>query len=105
MRETCWFWRNCDSVNYAISATCLRSPVEQQNVSSSQFAELFPAAGIESSLAHCFSQHVVNATPLVASATFTEAALGLYTAGRHRVRRKQGGGLVEGWSDPGSVNL
>jgi AraC-like DNA-binding protein len=30
---------------------------------------------------------------------------GLYTAGRHRVRRKQGGRLVEGWSDPGTVNL
>jgi AraC family transcriptional regulator len=52
-----------------------------------------------------FSTHVVNATPLEASGTFTETALGLYTAGRHRVRRKQGRRLVEGWSDPGTVNL
>jgi AraC family transcriptional regulator len=79
--------------------------MEEQSVSSSQFADLFPAAGIESSVSHCFSQHVVSATPLVASATFTETALGLYTAGRHRMRRKQGGRLVEGWSDPGTVNL
>jgi AraC family transcriptional regulator len=49
--------------------------------------------------------HVVDATPLEASGTFTETVLGLYTAGRHRVRRKQGGRLVEGWSDPGTVNL
>ena len=47
----------------------------------------------------------MNATPLAASATFTETALGLYTAGRNRIRRKQGGRLVEGWSDPGTVNL
>ena len=48
---------------------------------------------------------MVDATPLEASATFTETVLGLYTARRHRVRRKQGGRLVEGWSDPGTVNL
>jgi AraC family transcriptional regulator len=48
---------------------------------------------------------VVNATPLEASAAFTETALGLYTAGRNRVRRKQGRRVVESWSDPGTVNL
>ena len=48
---------------------------------------------------------MVDATPLEASGSFTEMALGLYTAARHRVRRKQGGRLVEGWSDPGTVNL
>ena len=52
-----------------------------------------------------FSVHSVHATPLQASTAFTEPALGLYTAGRHRVRRKQGGRLVEGWSDPGTLNL
>lgn len=52
-----------------------------------------------------FSAYTVDATPLQATAAFTEAALGLYTAGRHRVRRKQGGRLVEGWSDPGTLNL
>jgi AraC family transcriptional regulator len=53
----------------------------------------------------CFSAHRVDSTPLQASSAFTEPALGLYTAGRHRVRRKQGVRLVEGWSDPGTVNL
>jgi AraC family transcriptional regulator len=44
-------------------------------------------------------------SPREAAGTFTETALGLYTAGRHRVRRKQGRRVVEGWSDPGAVNL
>ena len=48
---------------------------------------------------------MVDATPLEASIAFTETALGLYTAGRNRIRRKQGGRLIEGWSDPGTVNL
>jgi len=52
-----------------------------------------------------FTVHTVDTTPLQASTAFTEPALGLYTAGRHRVRRKQGGRLVEGWSDPGTLNL
>jgi AraC family transcriptional regulator len=60
---------------------------------------------MKSAASSCFSTHVVDATPLEASGTFTETALGLYTAGRHRVRRKQGARLVEGWSDPGTVNL
>jgi AraC family transcriptional regulator len=48
---------------------------------------------------------VVNGTPREASGTFTQTALGLYTAGRHRIRQRQGRRLVEGWSDPGTVNL
>src|SRR5580704_19461243 len=52
-----------------------------------------------------FSAHTVDTTPLEASTAFTEPALGLYTAGRNRLRRKQGGRLVEGWSDPGTLNL
>jgi AraC family transcriptional regulator len=48
---------------------------------------------------------VVTGTPREAAGTFTETVLGLYTAGRHRVRRRQGRRLVEGWSDPGTVNL
>jgi len=52
-----------------------------------------------------FSLHVLGATPLQASTTFVETALGLYTAGRHRIRRKQDGRSVEGWADPGTVNL
>ena len=79
--------------------------MERQSISSAQFANLFPAARVESAVSKCFSRHVVNATPLSASGTFAETALGLYTAGRNRVRRKQGSRLVEGWSDPGTINL
>jgi AraC family transcriptional regulator len=79
--------------------------LERQSISPSRFADLFPTARIKSAASKCFSGHVVDATPLEASGTFTETALGLYTAGRYRVRRKQGRRLVEGWSDPGTVNL
>ena len=106
MREICLKCRDCGSVNLTASAIELEiAPLERQSISPSQFADLFPTAGIESAVSKCFSRHVVNATPLVASATFTETALGLYTSGRNHVRRKQGGRLVEGWSDPGTVNL
>jgi AraC family transcriptional regulator len=60
---------------------------------------------MKSAISERFSMHVVDATPLQASTAFTETALALYTAGGHRVRRKQGGRLVEGRSDPGTVNL
>ena len=106
MRETCWKCRDCVSVNRATSAVVLEiAPLERQSISPSQFADSFPTARIKSASSKCFSRHVVDATPLEASATFTETAMGLYTAGRHRIRRKQGGRLVEGWSDPGTVNL
>ena len=52
-----------------------------------------------------FSLFVVDATPLHASITFRDLALGLYTAGRHRIRRRMGGRVVEGWSDPGTLNM
>lgn len=53
-----------------------------------------------------FSLFVIDATPLHASVTFADLALGLYTAGRHRIRRRMGGGrVVEGWSDPGTLNI
>ena len=74
-------------------------------ISPSQFADLFPPQRIESAASKYFSGHVVNGTPREASGTFTETVLGLYTAGRHRVMRRQGRRLVEGWSDPGTVNL
>jgi AraC family transcriptional regulator len=79
--------------------------VERQLLSSSTFAESFPESRVESAASGCFSRHVVTETPLAASATFTETALGLYTSGRNRVRRKLGCRLVQGWSDPGTVNL
>src|SRR5882724_6829868 len=52
-----------------------------------------------------FSLFVVDVTPLHASLAFADLALGLYTAGRHRIRRRMGGRVVEGWSDPGTLNM
>ena len=74
-------------------------------ISPSQFADLFPPQRIDSATSKYFSGHVINGTPREASGTFTETVLGLYTAGRHRVRRRQGRRLLEGWSDPGTLNL
>jgi AraC family transcriptional regulator len=79
--------------------------LQQSFISPSQFADLFPPGRIDSGTTKYFSGHVVNGTPREASGTFTETGLGLYTAGRHRVRRRQGRRLVEGWSDPGTLNL
>jgi AraC family transcriptional regulator len=52
-----------------------------------------------------FELYVVEATPLHASTAFANHAIGLYTSGRHRIRREMGGRPVEGWSDRGTVNL
>jgi AraC family transcriptional regulator len=52
-----------------------------------------------------FLFQVVERTPLQARASFRDLALGVYLSGRHRIRRQIGAKLVEGWSDPGSINL
>ena len=52
-----------------------------------------------------FSLFVVRATPAQATGAFADHALGLYLSGRHRIRREMAGRPVEGWSDPGTVNL
>jgi len=44
-------------------------------------------------------------SPLHARASFSDYALGLYVAGRHRIRRDIGGRVVEGWSDPGTLTM
>jgi AraC family transcriptional regulator len=84
---------------------CGTAFLHRQLISPSRFADLFPAGRIHSANSTYFSGHIVNGTPREASGTFTETVLGLYTAGRHRVRRRQGSRVVEGWSDPGSINL
>jgi AraC family transcriptional regulator len=81
------------------------APLQQPFISPSQFADLFPTERIDPATSKYFTGHIVNGTPRAAAGTFTETVLGLYTAGRHRVRRRQGRRLVEGWSDPGTVNL
>ena len=78
--------------------------MDQRLISPSRFADLLPAP--PKALAGApFPLHVVDATPLQASTAFSEPVLGLYKSGRHRIRRKAFGRLLEGWADPGTVNI
>jgi AraC family transcriptional regulator len=52
-----------------------------------------------------FLLQVVDQTPLQARATFSDLGLGVYLSGRERIRRQIGRSAVEGWSDPGTINL
>ena len=71
----------------------------------SRLVDHLPASPKVSAEWNPFALFVVDATPLHASITFGDLALGLYTAGRHRIRRRLAGRLVEGWSDPGTLNM
>ncbi|MEA2700821.1 MAG: AraC family transcriptional regulator [Myxococcales bacterium] len=71
----------------------------------SRLVDVLPASPKVSAKWNPFSLFVVDATPLRASIAFCDLALGLYTAGRHRIRRRMGRRVVEGWSDPGTFNM
>src|SRR5258708_3796614 len=71
----------------------------------SRLVDHLPASPKVSADWNPFRLFVLDATPLHASVTFADLALGLYTAGRHRTRRRMGGRVVEGWSDPGTLNM
>ena len=73
--------------------------------SGSRLVDVLPTAPKVSAEWSPFSLFIVDATPLHASLAFRDLALGLYTAGRHRIRRRMGRRVVEGWSDPGTLNM
>src|ERR1700757_5203047 len=52
-----------------------------------------------------FLLRVVDETPRHARVCFRDLALGVYLSGRHKVQRQIGACVVEGWSDPGTINL
>jgi AraC family transcriptional regulator len=79
-------------------------PMDQRSISPSRFADLLPAPP-KALAGSPFPLHVVDTTPLQASAAFSDPVLGLYKSGRHRIRRRMGGRFVEGWTDPGVVNI
>ena len=79
--------------------------MDQRSIPASRFVDLLPAPPKSLAAENPFPLHVVDATPLRASAAFADPALGLYRSGRHRIRRKAGGRLVEGWTDPGTINI
>jgi AraC family transcriptional regulator len=79
--------------------------MERRAMPGSRLVDVLPASPRVAAEWNPFSLFVVDATPLHASITFGDLALGLYTAGRHRVRRTMGGRVAEGWSDPGTLNM
>jgi AraC family transcriptional regulator len=70
-----------------------------------QFAEILGTSPKVSAEWDPFSLYIVQETPLYAQAVFRDHALGVYLSGRHRIRRKIGASTVEGWSDPGTINV
>jgi len=79
--------------------------MDKPAVTASGFADLLNAPPNTSAAWDAFSLFVVKATPAQATGAFADHALGLYLSGRHRIRREMAGRPVEGWSDPGTVNL
>ena len=78
--------------------------MEREPLSASGLVDILPAKPTVSADWNTFSLIVAD-TPLHATASFAETALGLYVSGRHRVRRELGRRSIEGWSDPGTINL
>src|SRR5712671_2515052 len=79
--------------------------MDKPTVTAFRFADLLNAPPNTSAAWDAFSLFVVRATPAQATGSFADHALGLYLSGRHRIRREMVGRPVEGWSDPGTVNL
>jgi AraC family transcriptional regulator len=72
---------------------------------SADFTEVLGVSPTESARWDPFLLRIVDDTPLQARVCFRDLALGVYLSGRHRVRRQIGNSVVEGWSDPGTINL
>lgn len=79
--------------------------MDRTPVSAAAFVDLLPSARRISAEWAVFSLIAVRRTPLRATAEFADHAIGMYTAGRHRIRREGVGHAVEGWSDPGTINI
>jgi AraC family transcriptional regulator len=78
--------------------------MEREPLSASTLVDVLPAKPTLSAAWNTFSLFVAD-TPLQATASFADVGLGLYISGRHRIRRDLGHRSVEGWSDPGTINL
>ena len=70
-----------------------------------EFPELLGVSPRESAAWDPFFLQIVDNTPLQARVYFRDLALGVYLSGRHMIRRQIGNSVVEGWSDPGTINL
>jgi hypothetical protein len=70
-----------------------------------EFTELLGVSPRESAACDPFFLRIVDETPLHARVCFRDLALGVYLSGRHMIRRQIGASVVEGWSNPGTINL
>jgi AraC family transcriptional regulator len=70
-----------------------------------EFTELLGVSPRESAGWDPFLLQIVDDTPLHARVCFRDLALGVYLSGRHLIRCQIGNRAVEGWSDPGTINL
>jgi AraC family transcriptional regulator len=70
-----------------------------------EFTELLGVPPRESAGWDPFFLQIVDEAPLYARVLFRDLALGVYLSGRHKIRRQIGANVVEGWSDPGTINL
>ena len=70
-----------------------------------EFTELLGVSPNRSAGWDPFFLQIVDDTPLQARVCFRDLALGVYLSGRHLVRRQIDASVVEGWSDPGTINL
>jgi AraC family transcriptional regulator len=78
------------------------------NSAPKKFAEFTETLGLspsESASWDPFLVRIVDRTPLHARVCFRDLALGVYLSGRATIRRQIGSKMVEGWSDPGTINL
>ena len=73
--------------------------------SAAEFTELLGVSPGESAAWDPFFLRIVDETPLHARVCFRDLALGVYLSGRHMIRRQIGASVVEGWSNPGTINL
>src|SRR5258708_311356 len=69
--------------------------MQKRATPSSRLVDVLPASPKVLAEWNPFSLFVVDATPLHASIAFGDLALGLYTAGRYRIRRRMGRRGVE----------
>jgi len=70
-----------------------------------EFTEVLGLSSSESAAWDPFLLRIVDQTPLNARVCFRDLALGVYLSGRAMIRRQIGSSMVEGWSDPGTINL
>src|SRR5262245_31179861 len=79
--------------------------MDRARPSATELTELLGGSRRDSAAWDPFFVQIVDETPLHAQVLLRDLALGVYLSGRHMIRRQIGANPVEGWSDPGTINL